>query len=290
MAQLTSIAAPFALQFLTDRLSDKKIIPPLWDKTEWCRVTSNELRNSLNTVILPLGRVNVGVYLHCSLLFKHIFQLKPHHYLLKECCWKLLEPVQPEKRANVELRTSYNSTKYWSNNALSLRLPTGVHPLDVFGCDNTLKHAVKESTRHQLEPVQYLVNYELCSESKNEGPELAAIAANRVSPNESPSVAIIPVVTNASAVNISEIVGGASPQKISEEYPLPTVMGSSNGMVDYSEGKSKMKGLRSVQGMKERFVFQGGRLRFGVLRMEQACCFQCTNENSPHGWMTPPRG
>ncbi|GMH30956.1 hypothetical protein Nepgr_032799 [Nepenthes gracilis] len=70
MASLASVSAPFALQFLTDRLSDDKTIPPLWGKTEWCRVTSNELRNSLNTVILPLGRVNVGLYHHCSLLFK----------------------------------------------------------------------------------------------------------------------------------------------------------------------------------------------------------------------------
>ncbi|GMH23374.1 hypothetical protein Nepgr_025217 [Nepenthes gracilis] len=135
--------------------------------------------------------------------------------------------------------------------------PTGVHPLDVFGCDNTLKHTVVESTRPQWEPVQHLVNYELCSESKNEGLELTAIAASRVSPNESPSVAIIPGVTNASEINITEIVGGVSAQKISEGYPLPTVMGSSNGMVDYSEGKSKMKGLRSVQGIRERIVFQG---------------------------------
>ncbi|GMH14756.1 hypothetical protein Nepgr_016597 [Nepenthes gracilis] len=35
-----------------------------------CRVTSNELRNSLNTVILPLGHVDVGLSRHRSLLFK----------------------------------------------------------------------------------------------------------------------------------------------------------------------------------------------------------------------------
>ncbi|GMH14690.1 hypothetical protein Nepgr_016531 [Nepenthes gracilis] len=35
-----------------------------------CRDTSNELRNSLNTVILPLGRVDVGLSRHRSLLFK----------------------------------------------------------------------------------------------------------------------------------------------------------------------------------------------------------------------------
>ncbi|GMG99274.1 hypothetical protein Nepgr_001114 [Nepenthes gracilis] len=35
-----------------------------------CRVTSNELRNSLNTVILPLGCVDVGLSRHRSLLFK----------------------------------------------------------------------------------------------------------------------------------------------------------------------------------------------------------------------------
>ncbi|GMH15271.1 hypothetical protein Nepgr_017112 [Nepenthes gracilis] len=105
--------------------------------------------------------------------------------------------------------------------------------------------------------VQHIVNYELCSESKIEGLELTATAVSRVSPNESPSVAIIPGVTNASEINITEIVGGVSAQKISEGYPRPTVMGSSNGRVDYSEGKSKMKGLRFVQGIRERIVIQG---------------------------------
>ncbi|GMH15269.1 hypothetical protein Nepgr_017110 [Nepenthes gracilis] len=126
---------------------------------------------------------------------------------------ELLEPVLTKKKANVELRTSCNSTKYWSNNALTLRPPTGVHPLDVFGCDDTLKHAVLESTRPQWEPVQHIVNYELCSESKIEGLELTATAVSRVSPNESPSVAIIPGVTNASEINITEIVGGVSARR-----------------------------------------------------------------------------
>ncbi|GMH06954.1 hypothetical protein Nepgr_008794 [Nepenthes gracilis] len=147
---------------------------------------------------------------------------------------KLFEQVQPEKGGNVELRTSCNSNKYWSNNELSLLPPSGVHPLDVFGCDDTLKHTVEESTGHQLEPVQHLVNYALCSESKNEGLGLAAIEANRVSPNESPGAAIIPGIANASEANTSKMDGGASYQKISEEYSLPTVFDSSNGMVGYS--------------------------------------------------------
>ncbi|GMH24695.1 hypothetical protein Nepgr_026538 [Nepenthes gracilis] len=141
---------------------------------------------------------------------------------------KLLAPVQPEKRENIELRTSGKSTKYWSNNELSLLPPSGVHPLDVFGGDKKLRHAVEESTRHQLQPVQHLVNSALCSESKTEGLELAAIAANRVSPNESPGVALIPGIANASEINISAMDGGDSSQKISEEYPLPTVIDSSN--------------------------------------------------------------
>ncbi|GMH23441.1 hypothetical protein Nepgr_025284 [Nepenthes gracilis] len=414
MAQLASITTPFALQFITVRLSDKKTIPPLRDKFGWCRVTSNELRNSLNTVILPLGRVDVGLSHHHSLLFKvladrinhpcmlvkgslytgtddgaenlikmddeseYIIDLmgapgtlipaevpssllldsalgaggfsgssgstnklslvlhkvtraqevlpdvdeipKAHRSSLEEAIpvgfhkssleeaipklhavllesgafphpdlfsdiasdivseQKLLEPVQPEKGENVELRSSCNSTKYWSNNELSLLPPSGVHPLDVFGCDNTLKHAVEKLTRHQLEPVQHLVNYALCFESKNEGLELAVIAANRVSPNESPGVAIIPSIANASEVNISAMDGGASSQKISEEYPLPNVINSSNGMVDCSEDISRMKGLLSVQGMKERFVFQGGQLPVQVLRIGQLAVFNVPAE------------
>ncbi|GMH17843.1 hypothetical protein Nepgr_019684 [Nepenthes gracilis] len=419
MAQLAPITAPFALQFIPVRLSDKKTIHPLKDNIGWCRVTSNELRNSLNTVLLSLGRVDVGLFHHRPLLLKvladritlpcmlakgslyigtdegaenlikmdegseyiidlvgapgtlilaevpsslllgsavgaggfssrggstnklslglhkvtraqevlpgddevpqahrsnlkeaipvgfqpkhhrdnnkaanseHKFE-KPVHLAYRpteasplsiEGLWlaqeqkvksvskyvisaaknpefaqklhavllengkfpppdgfsdiasdlvsgrKLLKPVQPEKGENMELRTSGNSTKYWSNHELSLLPPSGVHPLDVFGGDNKLRHAVEESTRYQLQPIQHLVNSALCSESKNEGLELAAIAANRVSPNESPGVAIIPGIANASEINISAMDGGASSQKISEKYPLPTVIDSLN--------------------------------------------------------------
>ncbi|GMH18445.1 hypothetical protein Nepgr_020286 [Nepenthes gracilis] len=94
-------------------------------------------------------------------------------------------------------------------------------------------------------------------ESKMRGLNLLLLLRqkNRVSPNESPGIAIIPGIANASEVNISAMDGGASSQKISEEYPLPTVIDSSNGMVDYSEGISRMKGLLSVQSMKAKICF-----------------------------------
>ncbi|GMH15268.1 hypothetical protein Nepgr_017109 [Nepenthes gracilis] len=55
-------------------------------------------------------------------------------------------------------------------------------------------------------------------------------------------------------------------------------MGSSNGRVDYSEGKSKMKGLRFVQGIRERIVIQGEQLPVQALRMEQHTVFNVPAE------------
>ncbi|GMH29317.1 hypothetical protein Nepgr_031160 [Nepenthes gracilis] len=56
---------------------------------------------------------------------------------------------------------------------------------------------------------------------------LAAIEANSESPNESPGATILPGITKASEADTPE-TGGDSSQKISEEYPLPTVIDSSN--------------------------------------------------------------
>ncbi|GMH16681.1 hypothetical protein Nepgr_018522 [Nepenthes gracilis] len=129
---------------------------------------------------------------------------------------KLLEQAQPEIGGNVELRTSCNSNNYWSN--------------------------------HELLIMHYVLN------QKNEGLGLAAIKANSGSLHESPGAAIIPGIANASKANTSETDGGASYQKISEEYSLSTIFDSSNERVGYSENLSRMKGLLSVQGMKESFV------------------------------------
>ncbi|GMH01198.1 hypothetical protein Nepgr_003037 [Nepenthes gracilis] len=49
-------------------------------------------------------------------------------------------------------------------------------------------------------------------------------------------------------------------------------------MVDYSEDISRMKGLLSVQGLKERFVFQGGQLPVQVLWMGQLAIFNVPAE------------
>ncbi|GMH20514.1 hypothetical protein Nepgr_022355 [Nepenthes gracilis] len=274
-----------------------------------CRVTSNELRNSLNTVILPLGRVDVGLSRHRSLLFKVLadwinlpcmlvkgslytgtddgavhwikiddgsssrsinkLSLVLHQVAMTQEVLPEVDEIPKAHRSRLEeaipvgFQPKHHSEHKFEKLVPSKYMPTEASPFSVEGSwlaqeyKSTEKAVLLESgaspppdsnnywPNNELLIIHYVLN------KKIEGLGLAAIEANSGIPNESPGAAILPGITKASEADTPETDGGASYPKIFEEYSLSAVFDSSNAKIGYREDLSRMKGLLSVQAMKE---------------------------------------
>ncbi|GMH26600.1 hypothetical protein Nepgr_028443 [Nepenthes gracilis] len=275
-----------------------------------CRVTSNELRNSLNTVILPLGRVDVGLSRYRSLLFKVLadrinlpcmlvkgslytgtddgavhwikiddgvsssgsinkLSLVLHQVDMAQEVLPEVDEIPKAHKSRLEEAISVGfQPKHHSEHKFEKLVPSEymsieASPFSVEGSWLAQEHKSTEnavllesgaspspdSNNYWLNNELLIIHYVLNQKIERLG--LAAIEANSGSPNENPGAAILPGITKASEADTPETDGGASYQKSSEEYSLPAVFDSSNAKVGCREDLSRMKGLLSVQAMKE---------------------------------------